>query len=136
MVTDVPQWEWSKTECQTWIYLFLTIKLNYEPAKARGAASELDGSGPNLYHRTLADWRLLLGAEDGRGVFLWLFNLRGREGAVPETILRLSQVRKDNVDRTRIRHASSAETKSHFNEDWQELRRLWHLYWNQKKWRQ
>jgi len=84
--TDTPQWEWSTSQCQAWFYEFLISKLDYAPEAAGEVAGKLDGFGPNIYSRTVRDWRELLGHEQGEGIYSWLLGVRRQEGAIPRNL--------------------------------------------------
>jgi hypothetical protein len=85
--TDAPQWSWSKLECQIWLSVLLTTKLDYTIIDALEISERLEGFGPNLYSRRISHWAELLGQEDAKAVYFWILQFRDCEGAVPEQVL-------------------------------------------------
>jgi hypothetical protein len=85
--TDAPQWSWSKLECQTWLSVLLTAKLDYTIIEALEISEKLEGFGPNLYSRRISHWAELLGQEDAKAVYYWVLQFREFEGALPEGIV-------------------------------------------------
>ncbi|KAF4633798.1 hypothetical protein G7Y89_g4315 [Cudoniella acicularis] len=81
--TDVPQWEWTRAQCQEWFAQILIVKMNYSVEEAAAIADKLEGWGPSIYTRRIQDWEEILGRPAGVALYVSLVRLRRKEGAVP-----------------------------------------------------
>ncbi|CZT01969.1 uncharacterized protein RCO7_05448 [Rhynchosporium graminicola] len=86
VATDVPQWNWSTTECKEWLVAVLMDLMDWDALAAARQADHLHGHGPNLYLRTSESWIALLGVDNGKGIYAMLVGCRRRKGAVPQGV--------------------------------------------------
>lgn len=77
----VPQWKWSTSQCQAWLYSAYVKYFNFSPEEAERAIYDSEGFGPTMYLNTAKQWAALIGQELSPG--LWATIRIFEKGTVP-----------------------------------------------------
>ncbi|TVY40773.1 hypothetical protein LOCC1_G007551 [Lachnellula occidentalis] len=81
--TDVPQWKWTKSECQEWYRCIFVKYLGHSDGIAEYVAKEISGWGPSIFSRNEKDWTRLLGEGRGPAMYNLIYKVRRKRGAIP-----------------------------------------------------
>jgi len=84
--SSIPQWRWSRDDCQAWLSKYLSKKMGLTEGEAHRTALHFADNGAGVYLWIEKRWINLLGETNGKSMYAMLVSFRNYDGAVPSNV--------------------------------------------------